>query len=275
MVVDGILHWGEVGAALDPGVRMAVAVLAWLLGIARQMQQPQLWPVAGHLVVLSLVLALLVSWRAIRGRWPSVALACLVLALALAAFASTGLRAAQRLAPTLAAALEGQELQLTGVIARMPQAGAQGTRFVFDVDTATLNGHAVPVPQRVSLGWYRGYDDRAADIDTMPTLRAGRRWLLTARLRRPHGSLNPHGFDFELWLFEQGVRATGTVRTSSAAANLLLAEDVGHPVERARQSVRDALRLYVPDGQSAGVLAALAVGDQAAIDGRRQKSRSL
>ena len=29
-------------------------------------------------------------------------------------------------------------------------------------------------------------------------LRAGQRWSFDARLRRPHGSLNPHGFDFEL-----------------------------------------------------------------------------
>ena len=32
------------------------------------------------------------------------------------------------------------------------------------------------------------------------------------RLRRPHGNANPHGFDYELQLFEQGVRATGYVR---------------------------------------------------------------
>jgi hypothetical protein len=36
---------------------------------------------------------------------------------------------------------------------------------------------------------------------------------LTVRLRQPHGSLNPHGFDLELWLFEQGIRAGGYVRS--------------------------------------------------------------
>ena len=45
-----------------------------------------------------------------------------------------------------------------------------------------------------------------------------------------------------------------------------LADEVAHPVERARQSVRDAILLRVPDAQAAGVLAALAVGDQAAIE---------
>jgi hypothetical protein len=46
-------------------------------------------------------------------------------------------------------------------------------------------------------------------------------------------------------------------------------------VERARQAVRDAILLRVADAQAAGVLAALAVGDQAAIDGHGQMSRSL
>ena len=45
-----------------------------------------------------------------------------------------------------------------------------------------------------------------------------------------------------------------------------LAEAAGHPVERLRQRVRDALQLRVADPGAAGVLAALAIGDQAAID---------
>jgi competence protein ComEC len=32
------------------------------------------------------------------------------------------------------------------------------------------------------------------------------------RLKAPHGNLNPHGFDYELWLWEQGLQATGYVR---------------------------------------------------------------
>jgi competence protein ComEC len=43
-------------------------------------------------------------------------------------------------------------------------------------------------------------------------VRAGERWRFTVRLKRPHGNLNPHGFDYEAWLFERGIRATGYVR---------------------------------------------------------------
>jgi competence protein ComEC len=37
----------------------------------------------------------------------------------------------------------------------------------------------------------------------------GERWQLTLRLKAPHGGSNPFGFDYELWLWEQGLQATG------------------------------------------------------------------
>ena len=245
------------GLLRDTGVRLAAAGLAWLAGIALQLQQPALWPTAVYLWLVALALVLSLAWR----RLP-----CLLLALALLGFASTGWRAAQRLADALPVALEGRDLQLRGVIARLPQPGPQGTRFDFRVEQATLDGQPVQVPGLVSLGWYRGFDGDALLGAPPQELRAGQRWWLTARLRQPHGTLNPDGFDLELWMFEQGVRASGTVRDSRGSVNRLLAEDAGHPVERARQAVRDAILLRVADAQAAGVLAALAVGDQAAIE---------
>ena len=40
-------------------------------------------------------------------------------------------------------------------------------------------------------------------------LRPGQRWQFTLRIKAPHGSRNPNGFDYELWLWTQGVQATG------------------------------------------------------------------
>ena len=62
-------------------------------------------------------------------------------------------------------------------------------------------------------------------------------------------------------------RLTGVadeVRVDTPA--IKLAENAGHPVERLRQDLRDAIAMHVPDTAAAGVLAALAIGDQAAID---------
>ncbi len=258
------------GAPLDTGLRLAAAGLAWLLGIGLQMQQPALWPQGVNLALVGGALGVLGLWRVLIRQAPRCALAGLLLGLALLAFGSTAWRAGLRLADALPHALEGIDLQLTGVVARLPQVGPQCTRFVFVVEQARLDDKPVSVPSRLALGWYRDLDGGALLADAPPPLRAGQRWLLTARLRQPHGNSNPHGFDLELWLFEQGIRASGTVRTGEGALTRLMAEDAGHPIERARQSIRDAMLLRGGNAQAAGVLAALAVGDQAAIDGCEQ-----
>ena len=140
-------------------------------------------------------------------------------------------------------------------------------------DVAPANVAAAPpgagapiVPSRVWLAWSRNQrDDRAVAASPAP-LHAGQRWRLPVRLRRPHGAMNPDGFDAELWLFDQNLRATGTVRGSGLLLDTSLA-----PIENARQWVRDRLLLSagarIGGADATGALAALAVGDQAAIDG--------
>jgi len=123
------------------------------------------------------------------------------------------------------------------------------------------------VPSRVWLTWSRNQRDDRSVADAPPPLRAGQRWRLPVRLRRPHGAMNPDGFDAELWLFDQGLRATGTVR-----GNGHLLATSWSPVANARQWIRDRLLLMnagsnAGDAAAAGALAALAVGDQGAIDG--------
>ena len=127
-------------------------------------------------------------------------------------------------------------------------------------------GGAPVVPSRIWLAWSRNQrDDRAVGAEPA-ALHAGQRWRLPVRLRRPHGAMNPDGFDSELWLFDQGLRATGTVR-----GNGQLLDTSWAPIANARQWVRD--RLLLSGGQAGGdaavggALAALSVGDQAAISG--------
>ncbi len=245
------------------GALLATFGLAWLAGVALQLQQAEVWPMG--LYAASLTCAALALAVATRVRARRVAALLCVPAAALAGFALTGLNAGWRLADSLPPALEGRDLLVSGVVAGMPQAGATGVRFRFEVEQASLDGVAVQVPRRVSLAWYAARDEDA-DAAAQPrnALRAGERWRLLVRLKQPHGNANPHGFDFELYLFEQGVRATGYVRDGVAPQRLASAS--GFWIARGRQSVRDALLAGVADPRAAGVLAALAVGDQAAIE---------
>ena len=74
-------------------------------------------------------------------------------------------------------------------------------------------------------------------------MQAGERWQLTVRPKAPHGGRNPYGFDYELYLWEQGVQASAYVRTGPRdAPPRLLGQTWQHPVERARQAVRDAVK---------------------------------
>lgn len=47
----------------------------------------------------------------------------------------------------------------------------------------------------------------------MGQIKAGERWSFVVRLKRPHGLANPHGYDVEARLFENGIRATGYVKS--------------------------------------------------------------
>jgi competence protein ComEC len=232
--------------------------LAWLAGVALQLYERALLPLGVYVALAALAAAgaIALLTQAWARRYALIAAAGV-----LGGFASTGWQASLRLAETLPAEIEGRDIVVTGVVASLPQQGPSGLRFRFVVDPGSA---PAGVPATLALGWYAGYHEDAALVQPRQALRAGQRWRFTVRLRQPHGSLNPHGFDYELALFEQGVRATGYVRDAPPAA--LLEAGAGYPVERLRQRVRDAIYEHVADRRAAGVLAALAVGDQGAIE---------
>lgn len=241
-------------------------MLGVIAGAAIQLQQPALWPwwLYAALMLAGIPL-LLAAWRRNgRLRWGAVLLAAAALS-----FGHAGWRAAAYLARGLDPALEGRDLVVTGIVAAMPHRSEAGLRLRFEVESAQLAGAAARLPPQLMLGWYGGADGEGlADPERgPPEVRAGERWQLAMRAKAPHGQVNPHGFDYELWLWEQGVQATGTVRAGPRDPPPRLVEATWrHPVERARQAVREAIFRQVPDPRAAGVLAALVVGDQGAIE---------
>ncbi len=156
-------------------------------------------------------------------------------------------------------ALEGRDLRAVGVVASLPQVRDGRTRFEFRIERLELDGESQPTPGLVRLSWYRqAGDNRAGEI------RAGERWSLAVRLKRPHGFANPGGFDYEQWLFQQGIRATGYVR--GMEANRYLGEDgAGSALLRLRARIGDLIRRAVPDAEEAALLSALVIGDRGGI----------
>jgi competence protein ComEC len=135
-------------------------------------------------------------------------------------FASTGLRSQAFEVGALDPVLEGRDLRVVGVVTDMPQRNESGLRFTLHSDAATFAGRAVAVPALIDVGWYSGnfsHGGDCADLQgALGNVRAGDRWSMTLRLKAPHGSRNPFGFDFEPWLWERGVQATAYARTASS-----------------------------------------------------------
>lgn len=253
------------------------AAWAWLVGTALQLQQEALWTALayGAVVIGAISIGLLEVMRkkfqGLARRWGVFVVA---LVFGLAAFSVTGLRAVAFDANRLDAALEGRDLRITGVVAELPQRNAAGLRFRVRVESARLDsGAPVALPQRMDIGWYNGMAPASAnasgwELQHQPQpVRPGERWEFTVRVKAPHGSSNPHGFDYELWLWEQGVQATGYVRAGAKEAQpVRVASTWLYPVARLRQALRERMEMRVPNPQAAGIIAALVIGDQGAID---------
>ncbi len=176
-------------------------------------------------------------------------------------FAWAALFAHWRLSDALPTQWEGHDVEVIGVVASMPTIGEHGVRFRFDVEQVLSAG--AEVPRHILLNWYSRNSDELARPSP---LHAGERWQWTVRLKRPHGNANPHGFDYEAWLLEQNVRATGYVRESSLAKRLTRTVIApGYIIERARESIRAHMQSVLQQQRYGAVLVALAIGDQSAI----------
>lgn len=97
-----------------------------------------------------------------------------------------------------------------------------------------------------------GYFKNNADINDF---KVGEVWQFRVKLKRPHSSLNPGGFDYERYLFQQGVQANGYFFKSSP-----------HLIETAAPSLRQRLAQHfdrtLPNQDFAGIYRALTIGDK-------------
>lgn len=155
--------------------------------------------------------------------------------------------------PALDPALEGRDVTLVGRITGLPDRDAERTGFVLALERLELEGRAVAAPVvRVRLSWY----------GPAPPLVPGERWRLPARLKHPHGFMNPGGFDYEAWLFQQGIRATGYVRSEPAPQRL---DAEWAPIDGLRQEIAAGIAESLGADGNAGTIAALSVGDRSGL----------
>ena len=229
---------------------MGFVALAFAAGAALLQLQPVL-PALGWAAFAPLLGLLALRWRVL---WVPTALA--------AGFFWAAACAHWRMNDWLQPQLEGRDLAVVGVVSSLPANAERSVRFELDVEA----GGDEHLPNKILLSWYaNGSPEEEGSTISAPAIHPGERWSFTVRLRRPHGLVNPHGFDYEAWLLERGIGATGYVRARPEPRRLGTRNSFLDGVERLRESVRDRFNSVLGATPAAGILAALAVGDQRAI----------
>lgn len=149
---------------------------------------------------------------------------------------------------------ESQDLLAVGVIVSLPERDKNRQRFEMEVSELRHNGQRINGPDKIRLNWYRGH------ADVLP----GDIWRLRIRLKRPHGFMNPGGFDYEAWLFQHRIRATGYVRT--ADENLLLSRvNTAWSFDWVRYVIKKNLNTVLAGSELGGVINALTIGERSLI----------
>ena len=254
---------------------MRLLALGWLAGTGWLQSQAAL--PAAMMAVVACAAGVLLLVVALCGR-PANRRIAFVLALAFLAagsFAGAGwsaLRAHWRMEDALPEALEGRDLQVTGIVASLPDDVGRGQRFTFDLENARDGEKPVRLPPTLALGWY---DSDADDGGRRQVVRPGERWQWTVRLKRPHGLANPDGFDEEAWLLTEGVRATGYVRPGTAVRVETFVFSLRDATGRARLWLRDRIEQSLTTAAHAGVIVALVIGDQRGISERERQFFNL
>ncbi len=104
------------------------------------------------------------------------------------------------------------------------------------------------LPPRSRVSWY--------EAPVRPAI--GEVWELEIRLRRPRGTSNPGDFDYEAWLFRNGIHASGYV--VDGKRNRLLATGALSPIDRFRSDFVRRSESASRSTEVAAVLAAVGVG---------------
>ena len=150
---------------------------------------------------------------------------------------------------------------MQGFVRSLPQADGRRLGFELRPQQASLNGQPVLMRANLRLNWYGDYPKN---------LEPGQQWQLLVRLKRPWGMMNPGGFDYEGWLYQQGLGATGYVRSSEQ--NRLLEDDPdSYPLQRLRYRLFLALRAALADHPAHGIIPALAMGERSGMSDAQWK----
>lgn len=204
----------------------------------------------------SLTVLIIAVFCATSRRQPLVAKLLIGLASCMLSTCWTVYLADQRVSDALELKHENVVTRLKFRIKTMPQLKDQMQMFQAELLEPMPHG----IPKHIQVIWRGNIENE--------TILPGQVWRAALVLRRPHGAINPHGFDYEGLMFQRNIRAIGQVRGQPKLIDDDKYHSFGIMVDRARHHIRAAMLVALKDARYGPVLIALAIGDQ---DGVRQQ----
>jgi competence protein ComEC len=154
----------------------------------------------------------------------------------------------------LPTALESKPVIAVGIISSVPESTSLGMRFIFSITHFCVDKKIINHKISVRLLW----------ITPAPKLAVGQNWRLGVKLKRPHGFANPGSFDYEEWLFQNRIRATGYV-VKNPSNQLLQIIKHRYWLDSVRQRLSETISQQLAGNPFLGLVMALTLGDKSQI----------
>lgn len=91
----------------------------------------------------------------------------------------------------------------------------------------------------------------------------GEQWQFALRIKPVHGYRNPGGWDYDAWLYHQGVRYTAYVKSTKTAKRI--EPNTCCWLDRQRHHLRDKIQQLKLSDSAEGILLALTIGDKSQL----------
>ena len=143
-------------------------------------------------------------------------------------------------------------LELSGRVVSLPDRSRDMVRFIFEADTIEGLDEPLQGSWRFRLSWR-----------DPPEIGVGEAWRLPVRLRAVHGYASPGAWDYEGWLYWQGVRYRGYVLAEGGPRRL--PGESCCRLTQLRATVSAAIDSVTASDYARGVMRAITVGDQSGL----------
>lgn len=147
------------------------------------------------------------------------------------------------------------EAVIIGQVTGLPVQDERHSRFRIVVESILEGPEALRV-QRLQVNAYTA----------LPTLSPGDRLQLTVAIRPPRGQHNPGLFDYNTYLYREGLHGVATLRGSPQVLEPTQAMTLVVVVHRLRQTLQNALHQAHPEARHPGVLEALVIGERSGME---------